>query len=596
MKMLTVATTATMENERWSTNDWDFGDGTKFPTLRSYEGTEDNQIQGFVICDQLTDYVSCDTETIALRGVPVDFGARVAATTLQLVITGRNLSGAVTLTTTMPFSFGGSLTTTVTPNSNEFISTSIPITLTPTSMGQAHESTITISGGGLSLAVEIAVTGITIPPLTEVNGSLGIQYIEQLIFVREDLDGDYVLMNDLDFDSDDSYASGTVNNAYRPSSVANPTDATTVVSDPANGINPGFVPIGTFAGTFDGNDFTISNLYINKIGDTGLFGATSGSASIRNLGLINVYIKASATSGSSIGTLVGYKNGGTVTNCHASGTVNVSSTTTTLVGGLVGFNSAGAISNSYASTNVSNTTDGGDKNSGGLVGRNNSSITNCYATGDVTGTGSGGLVGNNGGTVTNSYATGTATGTGSGGLVGNNGGTITNSYYEANTSDANTNPGARTQSDLQLLTDAAADATNGTGWSTDNWDFGTDSQYPALRSYEGTDDNRIQGFTLCDQPDPRADCVPTVVANAINFGAVTTATTLQLGIAGENLSGAITLSPLTAPFSYATDQALTLTPTNGSISESIDVTYTPTSMGQAHESTITISGMIYLQM
>ena len=121
-------------------------------------------------------------------------------------------------------------------------------------------------------------------------------------------------------------------NAYRPTG-----------GDPATDTNPGFVPIGTFAGTFDGNDFTISNLYINKIGDTGLFGATSGSASIRNLGLINVYIKASATSGSSIGTLVGYKNGGTVTNCHASGTVNVSSTTTTLVGGLVGFNSAGAI-------------------------------------------------------------------------------------------------------------------------------------------------------------------------------------------------------------------------------------------------------------
>ena len=53
------------------------------------------------------------------------------------------------------------------------------------------------------------------------------------------------------------------------------------------------------------------------------------------------------------------------------------------VGGLVGFNNGGTISNSYATGGVS-----GESNVGGLVGYSTGAVTNSYATGSVTGIGS----------------------------------------------------------------------------------------------------------------------------------------------------------------------------------------------------------------
>ena len=89
--------------------------------------------------------------------------------------------------------------------------------------------------------------------------SLEIATIEDLNRVRYTLDGNYVLMNDLDFNEDNSYINPTANKAiYTPNDMADITMAT----------NAGFRPIGTnansFTGTFDGNGFTISNLYINR--------------------------------------------------------------------------------------------------------------------------------------------------------------------------------------------------------------------------------------------------------------------------------------------------------------------------------------------
>ena len=584
----------TATSASWDENNWAFGDNTKFPTLRTYEGVGDDQVQGFIICDQPTDYVLCDEATIALLGFPIDFGARATATTLPLVITGRNLNGDITLTTTTPFSFeGGSLTTTTITPANEFINTSIPITLTPTANYQAHTSTVMISGGGAP-NVEVALTGISIPPLADSNGDglLEINYIEQLNLVRNDLDGDYELVRNLDFNEDNSYASGAINNVYRPLDKADPTDTPVVAKTQANagdGLNPGFVPIATFTGTFEGNGFTITNLYINKTGNAGLFISTAGSASIRNLGLINVYIKSPTTVGSSIGTLVGYKNGGTITNCYASGTINAPSTSTTLVGGLVGFNNVGAIINSFASTNVSNTTDSGTKDLGGLVGRNSSTISNSYATGTATGaatganTNAGGLVGqnnsggtisnsyatgavsgagtkgglvgsnNSGGTISNSYATGAVSGAGTtGGLGGSNSGTITNSFWDKTTTTQTSSAGSDdtaglTTADLKMLTAMETATTPTDQWSTNNWDFGDNTKFPTLRSYEGSGDTQVQGFILCDQPADHLPCDEATIAlrahvSSIDFGARATAITLPLAIAGRNLNGAITLS------------------------------------------------------
>jgi filamentous hemagglutinin family protein len=192
----------------------------------------------------------------------------------------------------------------------------------------------------------------------------------------------------------------------------------------------GFTPIGndatSFAGKFDGLGHTISGLTINLPTQekVGLFGQTSASAVLQNIGLVS----GSVTGSRYVGGLVGF-NEAKISNSYATGSVNGSR----YVGGLVGSN-YGKISNSYVTGSV--TGSGPGNYVGGLVGYNDANISNSYATGSVTGSGNnvGGLLGyNSSGTISNSYATGSVTGSGSGsdyvgGLVGYNYGTISNSY------------------------------------------------------------------------------------------------------------------------------------------------------------------------
>ena len=214
-------------------------------------------------------------------------------------------------------------------------------------------------------------------------------------------------------------------------------------------------------------------------------------------------------SGNYIGGLVGWNVSGTITNSYATGDVTGSSNS---VGGLVGENRGGTITNSYATGTVSGTVSGFDNTIGGLVGGNDGTITNSYATGIVSGSGNvaGGLVGfNNGGTITNSYATGTVSGNDNvGGLVGfNSGGTITNSYATGTVTGASGIGGLVGRHDggpiensyWDINTSGITMGTYGTGkttmalqsqkagigiyisWSSDDWDFGTSSQYPVLK-------------------------------------------------------------------------------------------------------------------
>lgn len=258
--------------------------------------------------------------------------------------------------------------------------------------------------------------------------------LEDLYDVRNDLGGDYILMNDLDFQNDADYED-----------IGNKATYTT---------GDGFTPIGLytdlydtpFVGTFDGQNHTISNLFIDTPTDiysVALFGANSGT--IQNIGLINVDITGhdsnDPTPGEFTGGLVGY-NKGIISNSYTTGIV---STDAYNLGGLVGYGYEGTISDSYSTATVISTSTDYDTSYGGLVGTNNGSdgtglIENCFATGDVIGVGSengaggdaGGLVGyNEGGTITDSYATGDVTGfdSSAGGLVGDDYyGTITNSY------------------------------------------------------------------------------------------------------------------------------------------------------------------------
>ena len=161
------------------------------------------------------------------------------------------------------------------------------------------------------------------------------------------------------------------------------------------------------------------------------------------------------------------------------------------MGGLVAINSLFAeIRGSYATSHVS-----GDDDVGGLVGDNRGEIAASYATGRAAGnTDVGGLVGNNKSTgeISASYATGTVSGgSNAGGLIGLfEGGSIDASYWDKQTSGHATGglPFGRTTAQLQSPRSYSGIYgswnldINGDSVNDDPWDFGTSSQYPALRA------------------------------------------------------------------------------------------------------------------
>ena len=195
----------------------------------------------------------------------------------------------------------------------------------------------------------------------------------------------------------------------------------------ANG-GRGWTTIGSFAadnspdnrpfqGIFDGNNKVVSGLYINTTEGAatadkkGLF-AFVVRGEIKNLSIANADIHARGQNG----ILIGYVQGGTITNCSTSGTLlgNCGGST---FGGLVGqlqglADQACIVSNCHSSATVTNDT--GWSHNGGLLGDcianagNPNLITNCSATGAVAGmhqTGS--LVGYASNTnISFSYATG----------------------------------------------------------------------------------------------------------------------------------------------------------------------------------------------
>ncbi len=213
-------------------------------------------------------------------------------------------------------------------------------------------------------------------------------------------------MNDLDFRSRGSYASGQVNSKW------------------TEGV--GWLPIGIkdekFSAKFDGNGYSISNLYIGReglgdTGSTGLFGETTHSSEISNVRLLDVNVSGIG----SVGGLVGY-NRGSIRAVHVAGKVSGSSE----VGGVVG-SSLGEIVESSANVEVS-----GFDDIGGLVGHSEGRVEDSYAVGDVKGLRrTGGLLGLNdeSAVIVGSFATGNVTGREYlGGLAGQNEGEITRSY------------------------------------------------------------------------------------------------------------------------------------------------------------------------
>lgn len=234
-----------------------------------------------------------------------------------------------------------------------------------------------------------------------------------------------------------------------------------------------FSPIGkstvvTFSGTFDGNNHTLSNVFIETLAAsfTGFFGQVT-NATLRQIKFNTIYVRGTDNTASLAGGLLA----SSATDCHATGVdvLGLESNTGGLVGSLIGdshilrcsingdvsgFNQTGglvgspwdlaSITESYATGSVV-----GYIYTGGLIGYSafnfvpNRPITvdNCYANSDVLSTSNeniGGLFGGASGPliIKNSYFTGTLDAMSSvGGIIGTVGNiTAVNTYWNAESS------------------------------------------------------------------------------------------------------------------------------------------------------------------
>ena len=314
-------------------------------------------------------------------------------------------------------------------DSGESVSASVTAS-TPTATGQHEFVTLAWTDAnagfnGIGSTVNNMATGYSDPVVIV---GLSVSTAGELSAVWANLDGHFVQTGDIDLD----VASYNVGEGWSP------------IGAESSG--------NRFRGSYNGNGYTISNLFIDRQtqDNVGLFGYTNAPAhstitsKIINVSLVDVNV----TGRYYVGGLVGH-NRFTISNCSVTGAVRGYSA----IGGLVGHNySSGNILGSHATSDVT----GASYNVGGLVGANNGlvdfdyagNIDDCYATGTVTGaTGDnvGGLVGQNYyGAVTRSHATGVINSSSNdvGGLVGHNYySTISNSYAMGTVTGAADNVG-----------------------------------------------------------------------------------------------------------------------------------------------------------
>ncbi len=247
-------------------------------------------------------------------------------------------------------------------------------------------------------------------------------------------------------------------------------------------------PIGTsdspFAGTYDGDGKTISNLVVNNPDGNhqGLFGFILGGT-VQNLHVEN----ADITGKQNVGILAGiiadketYSSGGKIINCSTGGTV----TGIDRVGGIIGSlqHDGGFISGSFSTAEVTATGTGGlDGYAGGLSGSVYFAvqIRDSYASGPVGGLRAGGLIGYlHSGEALRCYAAGEVTGSPlAGGLVAvKDGGTVTDSYYDTGATGQTASAGGTGKTTAEMKQQSTY-----ANWGfTDVWKIGESVSLPSL--------------------------------------------------------------------------------------------------------------------
>ena len=192
------------------------------------------------------------------------------------------------------------------------------------------------------------------------QGYTVIKTADELQAMKDDLDGKYILMNDIDLSGYDWTPIGTFDFDTGDLSQA-------------------------FTGEFNGNGYVVRNLTINKPTEdvAGLFGAVNGGT-IENVGLENINVAGGATAGALAGVAQGK-----ITNCFVN---EASISGTYCVGGLVGEVGYSDITSCYADSGlVVRSGNRGDVCCGGLIGdyfvnAGGGKLENCFSSGSVNST------------------------------------------------------------------------------------------------------------------------------------------------------------------------------------------------------------------
>ena len=532
----------------------------------------------------------------------------------------------------------------------------------------------------LALLLAAAAVGTTLS-LTQAQAANGvydtdgdklieISYLEQLDAIRYDPDGNgaadvtgdaaayaaafpvtdgnvvctsgctgYELDTSLDFTQTASYRSGAINALWLSSTSGS--GWTPILHTDADGATKGY------NATFEGNGYTISNLYstskdTNRM--SGLFASLGSGASVNDLGLLSVYVEGgyndtgalagrnagsvnasyadgSVTGQGDVGGLVGNNSSpGSIAKSHSSGFVsgqennvgglvgdNFSSISRSYssskvegkknyIGGLVGYNT-GSVAYSHASGSVSGETNNAEGNAvGGLVGKNLASVQASYATGKVSGRDDvGGLAGYNTGIIKVSFAAGNISGTGgaAGGLAGVNYGQIQSAYATGGVSGADYVGGLVGRNSQSVENSYAIGAPTGTsnvgGLIGLSYDAGAGEDLSVSASYWDTNTSGISaagneeqygyGKTTGELQTPTgptgiyADWAPSKYGDVWDFGTASQYPALKADVNGD---GTATVGEFGSQRSSTTTPSATATPTATLLPANPTLTPTPT--------------------
>ena len=213
-----------------------------------------------------------------------------------------------------------------------------------------------------------------------------------------------------------------------------------------------WTPIGSasanaFAGTFEGDGYTISGLYIPGGAYKGLFGYIGATGTVYDL-----TISGSTIIGTEFIGLAAARNEGGISGVTVrDSSVSSIGTNVGIVGGIVGSNGGTVLACANISADVNFTQSSGtDRGVGGIVGDNQGGISYCFNNAHIANIGTstsygyyGGIAGDNSGEIDSCYNTGVIDrGWYSGGIAGRSTVPIFNAYNIGDISVGGTNLGA----------------------------------------------------------------------------------------------------------------------------------------------------------